>query len=88
MKDVNILSYQIIIPSDVAPLRAPVIPTLRIIDEDTAEIYVKYPYSTYVSGNINIDLDIGNTSIKVDSVKINKLISFLEGNSEFDYSII
>jgi len=88
MKDVNILSYQIIIPSDVAPWRAPVVPTLKIIDEDIAEIYVKYPYSTYVSGNININLDIGNVSIKVDSTKVNKLISFLENNSEFDYNMI
>ena len=68
-------------PSTAVTPRAPVLPTIRNIDDENIEIEINYPYSTYVR--------IGEVSKKipydgiVDITDYNALNSFLEGNAKF-----
>ena len=81
------MSFQILVPSTAVTPRAPVLPTIRDIDDENIEIEINYPYSTYVrAGEVSKE----NPYSEIVSIAYyNTLNSFLEGNiSSAQYEII
>jgi len=73
------LSFQILVPSIAVTPRAPVLPTIREIDDENIEIEINYPYSTYIrAGEISEEIPYNGV---IGITDYNVLNNFLEGNT-------
>ncbi len=75
------MSFQILVPSTAVTPRAPVLPTIRDIDDENIEIEINYPYSTYVRAG-EVSKKISYDGI-INITDYNALNNFLERNIEF-----